>query len=234
MITMNKSFLTALAAAFLAAVCNSPTASAQSVVGVDLNATWSGYMNVFNNDGGSQGSYVFGGAWGVNDVKSTINAGAMTLTLQPNFNTYADNPNDPFWRDNNGAGPGGNKWMEGNTFIENLNWGGGELTFQGNILSSAMLSPNYSVSAFIKSFGGGFAFSQDFIANGATDFSVTHNAPAGMIQYGFLVAGLNANPANEVALGSVVVQGVPEPSTYAMLALGAAGLGAHLYRRRRR
>ena len=35
-------------------------------------------------------------------------------------------------------------------------------------------------------------------------------------------------------IDNVIITGVPEPSTYAMLALAGAGLGAHLIRRRRR
>ena len=49
-------------------------------------------------------------SWALADVKSTI-AGS-TVTLQPTFNTYANNPGDPYWQ--NGAI--GNKNLELNTF----------------------------------------------------------------------------------------------------------------------
>lgn len=236
---MKTALVTVIAVVFTSAAFTT-TASAQNNVFVDLNATWNGFMAVFDNAGGpvgSKGGAQFTSSWGVPDIKTTIDLGANKLTLQPNFNTYADNPGDSFWRDNGGAGPGGNKWMEAATYIQDLAYGGGSLTFSGSINSSTMLSPNYTVSAFIKSFDAGWGWigwSQDFITNGATDFSVTFNAPAGIVQYGFQVDGLNANPVDEVAFGSVEIQGVPEPSTYAMLALGAAGLGAHMIRRRRR
>ena len=69
---------------------------AQNSVSVDTNAEWIGYANIFDP---ATGDFVFGENWGVADIKSTVDASGGTITLQPNFNTYADNPTDPFWVD---------------------------------------------------------------------------------------------------------------------------------------
>jgi hypothetical protein len=245
---MKKSIITIIALA-LAAVGSSTTASAQTTVGVDLSKPWLGYMNVFENAGGNKGASVFGQTWGVPDLKSTLNVGAGSILLQPNFNTYAnalsgDNVAREFWTDSTDggvtAGPNGNKWMEALTYTEYsgavLN---NNLTFAGAI-SGFSLSPNYSTIAFIKALdpnsGWATVIESTELITGTGGFTVAANLttaqPNWVIQTGFQVSGINANPANEVALGSVTV--VPEPSTYALLALGAAGLGAHLVRRRRR
>jgi len=52
-----------------------------------------------------------------------------------------------------------------------------------------------------------------------------------IFQYGFTVAGRNANPAD--TMGSVVVSAIPEPSVASLLGFGVLGLAATRFRRRR-
>ena len=172
-----------------------------SVNGADL---WTGYANVFLTDGTT---FQFGSGWGLADMKSVVNAGANTVTLYPNYNTY--NAADPYWS----SGSVGNKIFEGNTFVENNTLAGQVLTFSGNVTSNTLNSA-YTAVAFIKGLNPATGYSTDVFVSAplvaGQPFSITTDAaiPAGLVvQYGFTVKGLNANPAQEAALGNVVVAG---------------------------
>ena len=84
----------------------------------------------------------------------------------------------------------------------------GELT---NGVNTTMVLSDYTTKAFIKVFNSDYTVLKDeYVDLGpdGTDFSVTYDnvedADA-VVQYGFQVFGLNGNPVNEAALGSVVI-----------------------------
>ena len=171
----------------------------------DASATWIGYANVFElpeNGGGFQ----FGGPWGVPDLKSVPDPVAGTVTLQPNFNTYGDG-SDSYWV-NQFTGEG-NKTFESNTYVQNDNLVGNAITFSGDV-SSYTLDAGYTATAFIKVFNADYTFlkAESTPITTAGSFLVTYtNVEAGdaHVQYGYQVVGPNANPADEVALGSIVI-----------------------------
>jgi hypothetical protein len=194
---------------FSLAICVGLTTSlfAQNTVTVDANAEQFGYANVFELDGTT---FVFGQGWGVPEMKTVVDTGTNTLTLQPNFNTYGDNPTDPFWV-NQTTGEG-NKIFEGNTFVEDTGLAGSELTFEGSV-SAFTIDAGYTVFAFIKVFNADFSVLKEETAalTGTGNFTITYTdvEPADTtVQYGFKVTGVNANPADEGALGSVTVSAV--------------------------
>ena len=190
----------------IAAMTLSLGVAAQNSVSVDAGGNWLGYANIFDP---ATGNYVFGEPWGIQDIKTVVDVGAGTLTLQPNFNTYAANPTDPFWVDQT-TGLGA-KIFEGNSYIEDNSLAGAELTFSGNVNSNT-LDGAYDAVAFIKVFNADFTVLKQATVplTGATFevvFTDVNPAEDAVVQYGFQIIGLNANPEEEAALGNVVISG---------------------------
>lgn len=200
----------------------------QNTVTVDVNATWLGYMNVSDNpaDGTPNcGGFCFGSPWAIPDLQTVI--GATNIILQPNYNGYANSlggsdADRDYWTNSSDggvtAGPLGNKIMEASTFVEpGAGFNGQDLTFTGNV-DTNNLGGNWTAEYFIKALDPGAGFSDALSgayvitlpASGVFSVTVTgaELTPGLIIQYGFRIYGINANPANEVANGSVVVEPV--------------------------
>ncbi len=197
---------------------------------VDASATdnWTGYMTVFDLGG----AYMFGSGWGVADLKTTADSASNTITLQPNFNTYADNVGGAagdvaYWTNSPDGGvtpgPTGNKMMDANTFAEpGATFNGVDLTFRGSVSAYTLDTSLYTAKFFIKALDPAAGYADALSGVGVMDlpmsgnFSITipgTDLAAGLIvQYGFNFNGVNANPADEAAIGSVVVTGFSAPT----------------------
>jgi len=217
-----------------------------SVAGLLSNSAladgWQGYMNVFSTGSGTVGSgFIFGSPWGLSAAQTTIEndvAGTTIgdqLRLEPNYNAY--NASDSFW--SNGSG-GGNKFMEANTFSETASIVAPSVNFSGTV-DSYTLAGEFAAIAFIKVLNQNNGYSTDLFATvnltSGAQFSLdadlsTHVGK--ILQVGYAVYGTNANPANTVANGSVLVTvtAIPEPSSFALIGAGAALFAASSRRRR--
>ncbi len=218
---------------------------------------WFGYMNVFNNNAGTAGGWVFGSGWGLGDLKTTVTNDAPStifgdqLRLEPNFNTYANslggnNADRDFWTNSiDGgvtAGPSGNKFMEANTIVETNPINFPSASFHGTI-DSYTLASGYTAQAFIKVLNPGNGYSTDLFntydLSSGSFYTITADLAAHqgkLLQMGFVVSGVNANPSGP-ALGSALVTvtatAIPEPSSFAALFGGLSAAFAGLRRRRR-
>jgi len=189
-------------------------AHAQVSVSVDENASWLGYMHRYENVNGSKGSYIGGQQFTVVNLTALISTdGSQTITLKPNTSQY--NASDSYW--SNGAGDG-NKWLGAETYVEYgaNTYPGGTLTFAGNI-DSYTLDARYTMKAYVKEFTSSFSLinstSVDITASTTTfSFSYTPTNNNNVIQYGFLLEGLNANPATD--WGSVLISATASDLVY--------------------
>ena len=183
-----------------------------TVINFDPTANFIGYMNVFETPANG-GGYVFGSPWGVPDLKTVIDPTPVdgSATIYPNFNTYDDNPTDPFWVDQSTGL--GNKTMEANTYIDDPSLAQQELIWTGYVLSNT-IDPSYQAEAFIKVFNADFSVlkieTAPLVQGEYFEVNYTNVEPGDtFVQYGFYVIGLNASSANEGALGNVVIGAQP-------------------------
>ena len=112
---------------------------AQNTVTVDASAEQLGYATVLNLDG----SFAFGQPWGVPELQTIVDPANNTMSLHPNFNTYGDNPADPFWVDQTSLL--GAKFMVMETYVQSAELVGSPLTFEGTVQENTLQDNGYVV-----------------------------------------------------------------------------------------
>ena len=246
---MRKKLLTLLVLPSIITAIFQASAKAQ-VTGATGPIPWTGGANVWSldTDGVTPLGWLFWSEWGLADLKTTISGTLKNrLILQPNFNAYANaatggNPavDLPFWRNNNGDGPMGNKYMDLTTYVDR-NFSkystSSPVVFAGTV-NSRSLTNSYRAEAYIKVIQGfspydtlamvttnlpsansNFNLQLDLsTANLGTNPPSSHN-----VQFGFMVHGVNANPIQENAYGNVDVTVTQIPSLLGPQVLIKAG-----------
>jgi hypothetical protein len=240
---MKSSIRNLLALAAIVGACS--TASAQVNIGLNPNASWIGFMNVFDlpqNTGNGNpyppnlGAYQFGQVWGTADLRATFSG--PTLTLQAN--TIGDP--SPYWYQPSG-GPGaiGNKIMDANMYVETTGtFAGQNVSFSATVLNNNLvgavnqLGNGWTAVAFIKDFAPDYSSSISVTAPltvGTFNINLTAiNDPNRHVQYGFEVIGPDVWAGDPLTFNQIQV--VPEPSSLALLGLGASGVVCAWRRRR--
>jgi hypothetical protein len=206
------------------------TTFADVTVKVDSTLPWLGYMNVWQTNGTA---YVFGGAWGMADLRAAFTPTNSPsgwprntqLVLRPNTNTYAPGtatpPDTNFW-DYSDGNP--NKVLEANFYRDvGTNFAGETVTFTGTVLSNSIPglvnghpATGWDLLAVVKEFNTTYSTFYGMASVPVTSagaFTVSRAIPAGHVcQYGFIVKGPNTAPGSPNALtglGIIVEDGDP-------------------------
>jgi hypothetical protein len=229
-----KSYLKTLTPCLAAVLLGGGGTSRADTVTVDSNMS-NGFMVVFALDAQGDPNYAsgfqFASDWELAKVKSTV--GASSVTLEANYNTYADavtSEQKSYWRSEGAGGPGtgleGNKWMAASTSAKvSASWfTDGNCNFQAEV-TNFTFTTGYTVRAFIKGINPGTPavtfteFSDPLVQGSLVDMNFDTTSWA-EIEYGFEVQGINANPAFPPGLATVVaysdpplepVVGIPNP-----------------------
>jgi hypothetical protein len=134
-----------------------------------------------------------------------------------------------------GIGSSGNKLMQAYLYgQETGTFAGDTLQFSGLVtdytLSTNVAGVPYSLTAYIRDTGPGGAVSQiSLLIDSTGEFNLSlplNGTPGRTVQWGLLMQGRNILP-NDIdqleTAGSVSIQAIPEPSTYALIGLAALG-----------
>jgi len=162
------------------------------------------YVNWFQLDGTT---YINGSTWDFPALKSVMNTDG-SIDLHPNFSVWGNGANSEWV--NNGVGQ---RVLEGNTYIDNGSLIGETVTFRGHCFSNT-LADGYDGIAFIKVLDAGYQLVkyENVPLVGGEDFEITVGpgdyVNGAHFQYGYSVTGVNADPANEAALGFAKVGAV--------------------------
>ena len=81
--------------------------------------------------------------WGVPELQTIVDPANNTMSLHPNFNTYGDNPADPFWV--NQTSLLGAKFMVMETYVQSTELVGSPLTFEGTVQENTLQDNGYVV-----------------------------------------------------------------------------------------
>ena len=177
-------------------------------VTVETSQDWSGYVTAFDT---ATGNYAFGFGYPAESLRATGTTASMTL--QPNVLLWTVASNDAVWFSNSSGIQTPLKSLESSVFVQNDYFAGSDLNFSGTVTLDN-IDDSYSVYVFVKALDAANNYAE--VVNyfveitGTGDFLLSASAaqltPGLLIQYGFTVTGLPGNPANDTALGSVVIR----------------------------